>query len=268
MPHGTPINVLEAGSADDNLGVIVFLHGIGARGDRWRVNLQASAAAGYRALAMDFPGHGSSAKGSLSNLSVPGYSQCIRNVCSELGVVEAHLVGTSLGAHVAASIAIASPSFTRSLVLVGPIGIAPQTPEVHDGLARAITDTTHAGVRQKLRRLVHDQALVTDEWVDTEYVINNSDGAEESFALLAEYLRGAYIEDAIGGALRTARPAVRCLLVWGRDDQLVPSVNMATVRRLLPDDTAAYLIDDAGHAPYLESPDEFNRLLLDFLRTA
>ncbi len=52
---GILTRVLEAGTGDE---AIVFLHGLGARADRWRGTLQSFATQGFRCFAFDFPGHG------------------------------------------------------------------------------------------------------------------------------------------------------------------------------------------------------------------
>src|SRR5674476_1277009 len=44
-------------------GVVVLVHGAGARADRWRTSLDALGALGHRALALDLPGHGLATKG-------------------------------------------------------------------------------------------------------------------------------------------------------------------------------------------------------------
>jgi 3-oxoadipate enol-lactonase len=58
--------------------------------------------------------------------------------------------------------------------------------------------------------------------------------------------------------------AVRTLLVCGAEDQLCPPAAMAAMARLLP---AAELvvIDRAGHSPYFERPEEWNRAVLQFI---
>ena len=53
--NGVTLRVLEAGAGTET---VVFLHGLGARADRWRLNMPPLATAGFRAFALDFPGHG------------------------------------------------------------------------------------------------------------------------------------------------------------------------------------------------------------------
>jgi pimeloyl-ACP methyl ester carboxylesterase len=62
---------------------------------------------------------------------------------------------------------------------------------------------------------------------------------------------------------RVTNPA---LIVWGREDRIVPVVCGEQYRRLLPNARLAVL-ERCGHLPPLEQPDAFARLVLDFLAT-
>lgn len=55
------------------------------------------------------------------------------------------------------------------------------------------------------------------------------------------------------------------LVVWGRQDKLLPVAHADVAAKNLPNATVK-LFDDCGHSPVLEYPQEFNALLLEFLR--
>ncbi len=57
------------------------------------------------------------------------------------------------------------------------------------------------------------------------------------------------------------------LLLWGREDGIVPVICGEQYRRLLPNATLRVL-ERCGHLPLIERPDEFAGLVLDFLRRA
>lgn len=67
-------------------------------------------------------------------------------------------------------------------------------------------------------------------------------------------------------ALRVAIPRIkaRSLLIWGTRDKAVDPRSVESLRRALPDSELA-LIEGAGHLPFEETPDEFNRLVLEFV---
>jgi pimeloyl-ACP methyl ester carboxylesterase len=53
-------------------------------------------------------------------------------------------------------------------------------------------------------------------------------------------------------------------LIWGRNDKITPPEVAVEFNQLLPD-SELYWIDHCGHAPMMEHPEEFNRLLKIFL---
>ena len=53
-------------------------------------------------------------------------------------------------------------------------------------------------------------------------------------------------------------------IIWGKQDDVTPPNVAEDFHRLLPD-AALYWIDKCGHAPMMEHPDEFNRLLHEWL---
>jgi pimeloyl-ACP methyl ester carboxylesterase len=254
--------VLEAGTGER---AVLLLHGVGARADRWRHNILPLARAGFHVYAVDFPGHGFATKGTAPRYSVAGYAQFVREVLDELGVARAALVGTSLGGNVAAQVALDRPDLVDALVLVGPLGLVPVGAAGREGLAKAVVDTSRDGIRRKLRVLVDDVDLVTESWVEEEWRINNSAGAAEALAELAAYFAHQLDDDVVGGRLRAARAEIPVLLVWGSADVLVPTALAAEALSVLPEGTPSVLIPAAGHAPYLERPEEFNAPVLDFL---
>jgi pimeloyl-ACP methyl ester carboxylesterase len=70
-------------------------------------------------------------------------------------------------------------------------------------------------------------------------------------------------------AIRDRLPEIACptLIVWGRDDLIVPVRDADAFERLIPD-SRKVIWDDTGHVAMLERPERFNQLLIDFLAEA
>jgi pimeloyl-ACP methyl ester carboxylesterase len=66
--------------------------------------------------------------------------------------------------------------------------------------------------------------------------------------------------------LRAAIPQIkaRSLLIWGTRDSAVDVGSAEALKRALPE-CQLKVIEGAGHLPFEETPDEFNRLVLDFI---
>jgi len=255
--------VLEAGAGH---AALVFLHGLGARADRWRANLDELAAAGYHCYALDLPGHGFADKEADFPYGVPGYTGFVREFVERAGIAECALIGTSLGGHIAASLACQRPGSVRALVLVGSLGLTPIGPEARLAIGRAVRDTTREGIARKLRYVLCDHSLVTEEWVDEEHRTNNSPGADDAFARLSDYVvddRGID-HDNVGQELAGLAGSIPILLVWGAEDAAVPPAVGERAAAVLKG-SRLETIRGAGHLPYLEKSREFNALVLRFL---
>lgn len=187
------------------------------------------------------------------------------SLMKQLSLEPAHLVGCSMGGALAIDLALAHPERISKLVLVGSaIGGFAFRPE-HAHLFSEAASARQAGDLEALNQAMLKLFL---------------DGPERPPGYVAEPLRELFL-DMNGRALRSdfdkAPPeqdalAVRrlheiagpTLVVVGDKD--VPTVLEAAdlLMNSIPDVRKA-VIHDAAHLPNLEHPEEFNRLVLDFL---
>lgn len=259
---GVLTRVLEAGRGDR---YVVFVHGMGARADRWKANMEAMASAGFHAYAVDMPGHGFAQKGAVFEYTVPAYASFVEAFLDSIGAASALLVGTSLGGNVMAYLACRSPRRAAGLVLVGSLGLAPLARETRERLCKTLMDASIAGTRQKLQRLLFSQQLLTDEWAEEECRINTSPGAAEAFRKLADYVLAepGINEHCCIDALERLAATIPVLLVWGSDDRSVPVAVGDAAHARLPASNYVVLRESA-HAPYLERAQAFNEAVLKF----
>ena len=259
---GGSTRVLAAGSGSRN---VLFIHGLGARADRWRRNLPTFAKAGYRCAAADLPGHGFASKTGDFDFSVPACADLTLDLLDALQMERAALVGTSLGGFVGATVALLAPERISALVLVGTIGIAPMGETARQNLAARFGTVDRAGIEGKLRTVIHDDArLVTESWIEEEWRINNSPGAREAFAAISEYIRSGIDGDVVGERLAALAGRPPTAVVWGSEDRAVPPAVGLVVNDLLHPELFAE-IPGTGHCPYLEADTEFNRIVIEFL---
>lgn len=253
--------VIEAGGAGRP---IVLVHGTGGRADRWVRNVDALAAAGHRAVAFDLPGHGFASKGAGIDCSVPGYRAFLAAFLDEMKIDKAVIVGTSLGGHVVASFACEHPDRVDGIVLSGSMGLVPLGAEARGRVEAGANNQTYEGVKGKLARVIFDPALVTQDFVDEEFRINNSAGSKDSFATLGRYIGQKLDDDVVGDRLAALTPRLPTLLLWGAEDKTVPLAVGEAAARLLPG-ARLVVLQKAAHTAYYERPDDFNAVLLDFL---
>lgn len=252
--------ILEAGKGER---VLFCLHGTGSRADRFTPPMPGLTAAGFHVYAMDFPGHGFADKPQDFEYTAAGFAKVVIEVMDALGLSGATLLGTSLGAHVAARVACDRPDLASDLVLVGATGIAAYPKEFNRDPA-SVANATEDAIRAKLEFLVSDPAAVSAQWIREEGMINSSKGAHHALLSTATYLN-----DGTNGDLQAPRLNGRgfdhdVLLVWGREDQWTP-LSMAEEAKAALTDATLVTMPGCGHAPYFEDPDTFTRIVVEHL---
>ena len=117
------IRVVAMGPRD--APAVLCLHGWACSVYTWRHLLPVIAADGYRAYALDFPGHGESGKPeSRSAYTLPAFVRAVGRVMDAIGVAKAAtIVAHSMGGPVA--VRLAGEGRARGLALLAPIGVVP-----------------------------------------------------------------------------------------------------------------------------------------------
>lgn len=108
---------------------LVYLHGGG--GTRAWTPLHAKLAEHFDVIAPEHPGYGDTPRGSDQD-SWADYVLHYDALFRTLGLVDFHLVGTSLGSWLAANLAVYYPDRFKSLALVTPIGVLAESDEFVD----------------------------------------------------------------------------------------------------------------------------------------
>jgi len=243
---------------------VILLHGLSARADRWKLNVDVLGTAGLRAIAVDLPGHGLAAKGRGFDYSAAGYSRWLDALLQSLQIPRSVIVGTSFGGLVAMRYAADFPERVAGLMAVGAIGLVPAGLERRMRTVQWLKEMGREQIRDRLRRGLLRPELVTDELVEEDWRVNNSPGADEAFEELGRYYEESIDDDAAAPRLAAAGTSFPVHLVWGANDVSVSLEYGEAARRLLPG-TPLDLLENCGHFPYWEQPQAFNALLIRFV---
>lgn len=189
----------------------------------------------------------------LRKLSVVGLVDHVNQFVQFKKYTQLNLVGNSLGGHVAILFALARPELLRSMTLTGSSGLF-EAPLGSTFPKRG----NYEFVKKKTESTFADPQVATKELVDEVYdIVNDRNKAIRVIAIAKSALRHN-----IGDRLHTiTKPA---LLVWGKQDTITPAFVGEKFSELLPN-ARLHLLDNCGHAPMMEHPETFNRLLERFL---
>jgi pimeloyl-ACP methyl ester carboxylesterase len=265
---GRRVNVVDTGG---DLPPLVFLHGLGGLWQNWLLNIPAFMGS-HRVIAPDFPGFGRSEM-PVGRISIQGYARIVDELCRELGIEDPVVVGNSMGGFIGAELALAFPTRVRRLVLVSAAGLSVEGmwKEPLMTLARVWSATaTRTGARAapvvkrtRLRRVFLQTIVRYPEKL--------------SVPLATELVGGSGTEGFVGGLdavlsyrirERLSEIEIPTLIVWGRNDILIPVGDAEEFERLIGANAHAVIFEDTGHLSMLERPSRFNELLADFIAGA
>lgn len=255
--------------------VVLFVHGMGAWSELWRETLTATAAAGFRAVAMDLPPFGFSERPAAGAYDRRHQARRIIGVIDALGVRQATLVGHSFGGGPTMEAVLLAPERVRTLILAdaaigldvepggSPAAVVLRARPLRNALVAA-TVTNPRLTRRLLTRFVADPRAVTDARVELLQAPLVVRGSTDAFGdWLLDFLTSREV------ALSTHADAYRAvalptLVIWGDRDVTTP---LAQGRRLIQliDGAELAVMSGVGHMPQIEDPARFNRLLLAFL---
>jgi len=173
------------------------------------------------------------------------------------GLARPHLLGHSIGGWTAAEMAVTAPRAIDRLVLVAAAGLKPEQGEIRDIFYHTPSDLA--------RMAVHDPATVPewDELFGRPPTPEQAESAVRNREMAARLTWRPYMHDP-RLAHFLPRAAMPTLIVWGREDRIVPVTCGEQYRRLMPHATL-HVLDRCGHQPPLEQPDAFATLVGRFL---
>lgn len=256
---GVRLHHVERGSGP----VILLLHGNGVMLDDWIISgLVDELASTHRVIAVDRPGYGYSSRPRGIRWTPERQAQLIADFLHQLGVTQAKVVGHSLGASVAAALALDHPQLISGLVLLGGyhfptpradvLLVAPSAvPGVGDILTRTTMPLLAEALQPAVNRKIFGPAETTDAW-----------RRRFSWAMSLRPSRmRAGAADAVHLVPAAARLAPRypelkmpVTVVAGRGDRMVKASQAEQLHRLLPQ-SRLELIDGAGHMVHHSASD-------------
>ena len=233
---------------------LVFLHGWMCNQTFW--NNQLNIGKGYQYLTLDFPGHGHSDKLHRS-CSIKQVSQDVIRILEKLEINRPVLIGHSMGGMIAQQICLEAKELFDALILVSTIAADTENQLISK---RIQVDTNKIGflasfnqhfeawfstkTPKKVRQRVKSQMLLTEEATSLAWV--------NSYALFD---------------LRDHLKEVPCptLIIGTQSDNSAPPAQSKELAALIPNSFLT-MIDDCGHFPMIEKPNELNRVIKSFVK--
>jgi len=163
------------------------------------------------------------------------------------------LLGNSLGGHVALVYTREYPEKVERLILTASSGLY----ENAFGSSFPRREDKEF-IRQKVAVTFYDPKHATDELVDECFeVVNDRNRVLRILALAKSAIRHNMAKD-------IPKMNMQVCLIWGKNDTITPPEVAEEFHQLFPNSTL-FWIDECGHAPMMEHPETFNKILSDWI---
>ncbi len=189
----------------------------------------------------------------LLHTTVGGLEKFVHKFIEKMDYNNIHLLGNSLGGHVALLHVLKHPERIKSIILTGSSGL------FESGMGDSYPKRgDYEYIKKKTEVTFYDPATATKELVDEVYgIVNNRIKAIKIIALAKSAIRNNLGED----ISKITKPT---LLIWGNNDAVTPPFVGREFNKLMPA-SELHFVDKCGHAPMMERPVEFNQILHKFL---
>jgi pimeloyl-ACP methyl ester carboxylesterase len=253
---------------------LLLVHGLACDSTTWD-KVIAPLAERFTVIAPDLLGHGASDKPD-ADYSLGGYANGMRDLLTVLGIDTVTVVGHSFGGGVAMQFAYQFPERTERIVLISTGGLGPEVTRVirfltvpGSGAATSVATLRPwrpliAGGLRALSRTGLAATRDLDEVSDIYTAFADPAHRRAVQRVTSHVLnwRGQFVTMTDRSYLARVLPV---LVIWGADDRVIPVTHAETARMNAWADV--HVLADTGHFPHKDHPEEFVRLVDEFVAT-
>ena len=236
--------------------VIVLIHGAGMDGTVWQLQTRFLAQRGFRALAVDLPGHGRTDGPALATIGE--LADWLTRFLDQAGVRSAHLVGHSMGTFIALEVASRHPALVASITLCGTSTSMPVHPDLLDAAAHDLPAAAALMAAWGHARPAHVGGNPTPGL----WMLGGARALVEASApgvLATDFRSCMAYADALTAAAAVTCPAT---VVIGLGDKMTPPKGGRALAAAI---AGVHVVElaDTGHSMMIEDPRAVKRAILD-----
>jgi pimeloyl-ACP methyl ester carboxylesterase len=247
---------------------VILVHGFSVPYFIYDPTFEFLTGSGFRVLRYDLFGRGFSDRPEAS-YNIDLFVKQLGDLLDALGIARPiSLVGLSTGGPITATFTARFPERVNKLVLIDPIGAKILF------LARILKVAAMPIVGEAVISLVRSDLILKDivsDMLDRELVGQFKDKYIAAMQYkgfkrgILSSIRNGMLDSFLEIYERVGRMDKPVLLFWGRNDPTVPFKHSNILRTAMPQ-VEFHVFENCGHIPHYEKPEEFNPILLHFLR--
>jgi pimeloyl-ACP methyl ester carboxylesterase len=258
---GLKVHYKETGPQD--APALLLLHGFGSSlqaWDDWSVKLEQK----YRVIRLDLPGFGLTGASPDHDYSEEKDLAILTRFADKLGLDKFSVIGHSMGGKIAWSLAAAQPDRVQALVLMAPDGF-PETKDIGTkpyevpaimGLIKYVLPKYM--VRKSIEPAFAEADALNDALVNRYFDMLRAPGVRGA---ILERSNQTIYTDPVSRLKAIKAPT---LLIWGEQDQMIPSTNAQSYANVLSNSTTV-LVPKLGHLLQEEQPEKGLAAVMQFL---
>lgn len=258
----------KRGEGAESRNVVVLVHGFSVPYFIFDPTFDFLAQNGFSVLRYDLFGRGFSDRPP-ARYNIDLFVKQLRDLLDALRFTHpVNLIGLSMGGPIAATFTARYSQRVHSLTLIDPAGaksitLTPLLKAMKlPGLAEAVFGLIGSGSLLKSAAKDFFDPELIGQFLDKYKIQMQYKGFKRAIlSSLRNHMLGSFIES----YQMVGKSNLPVLLVWGRNDMTVPLAHSDLLRAAMPQ-AEFHIIEDCGHIPHYEKPDEFNPILFDFLR--
>lgn len=248
------IRFLETGHSKKNL---VLVHGLGASAERWNKTIPFFEK-DYHLIIPDLIGFGLSDK-PLVDYTTDFFSDFLGKFLGSIGVENVSILGSSLGGQVSASY-VSNNNNIEKLILVSPSGIMKTSTPALDAYIMAALYPNEVNAKNAFE-MMEGSGIEADPQI-IEGFIERMKLPNAKMAFMSTIL-GLKNAEIITEKLQMIN--VPTMIIWGSDDPVIPIQHADGFVSSIKD-CRFYRMDGCGHTPYVQKPQEFAEIVIEFLK--
>lgn len=247
---------------------IVLIHGTASSlhtWDAWTEELKKT----NTIIRMDLPAFGLTGPNKSADYSIKSYTTFLDQFLNQIAIDSFHLAGNSLGGNIAWNYAAEHPNKVDKLILVDASGLPTNKPQpavfkmaktpVVSNLFLYVTPKFF--IKKNMKEVYADDTKITDDLVSRYHKMALREGNRQAFIDRArmDFKLGSKANLKKLKSIKTPT-----LLIWGAQDNWIPLDNGKRMDSVMQN-SKLVVLENSGHVPMEENPEESVAILKDFI---
>jgi abhydrolase domain-containing protein 6 len=251
------IHYLEGGKGE----TILLVHGFNADKDNW-TKFAEPLVKNYHVVAVDLPGFGESSRIEAESYNIASQAKKLNRIVETLGLKQFHIGGNSMGGAISGKYAVEYPEKVLSLALLNTAGIPSAQKSEFRIRAEKGDNLLLVRTPEDFKKMIEFAFVkpppIPGRIIDylTEQAIMNRDFSDMIFKQLAkeEYS----LEEEL------FKIKVKTIVIWGNKDRIIHVSSTDVIKKKMPD-AKIVILENCGHLPMIERPEDTAKPYLEFL---